>query len=134
MEPVQKNLFMEAMIMKHRTARIPLSMALYFLVGLLCMASIVGCTDTKMVQVSKIADGDGKVTLSWDNVANASTYNIYYSDSPGVTKQNGKKIANVANPHTIMGLKQGKVYYFVVTASTNFGESKESEEISFSGK
>jgi fibronectin type 3 domain-containing protein len=228
---------MEAMIMNHGSARITLFLALYFLVGLLCTVSFVGCTDTKIVPASEIAGGkvtlswnnipgaisyniyfsrtagvtpwngfkipsasnpitvidldagktyyfaitvvgnsgesgvlsekaytvtnkdgfinfgelkqesqkmegkvtkeqvaEGQVTLSWDNVANASSYNIYYSDSPGVTKQNGTKIANVTNPYTIKGLKQGKVYYFVVTTVTNSGESKESEELYFSVK
>ena len=70
-------------------------------------------------------------TLAWDDVPNATSYNIYWSDSPGVTKLNGKKISNVANPHTIKGLKPG-TYYFVVTAVNAFGESAESAEFSFS--
>jgi hypothetical protein len=109
-------------------------MALSFLVGLLYMASFVGCTNTKIVTSSKIADGDGTVTLSWNNVATASSYNLYYSESPGVTKQNGKKIDDVGNPFTFRGLQRGKVYYVVVTTVTDSGESKESEEISFSVK
>ena len=69
------------------------------------------------------------VTLDWDNVPNAISYNIYWSDSPGVTKQNGKKISNVKNPYTFKGLKPG-TYYFVVTAVNESGESEESEEFS----
>jgi hypothetical protein len=71
------------------------------------------------------------VTLAWDDVANATSYNIYWSDRPGVTKKNGTKISNVKNPHKIEGLKKGKKYYFVVTVVTTSGESKESEELSF---
>jgi fibronectin type 3 domain-containing protein len=74
------------------------------------------------------------VTLAWDNVPNAVAYNIYWSESPGVTKQNGKKIANVTNPYTFKGLKQGQTYYVVVTAVGQSGESKESDELSFSVK
>jgi hypothetical protein len=77
---------------------------------------------------------EGLVTLTWENVPNAVSYNIYWSESPGVTKQKGTKIANVANPHTIEGLKSGKTYYFVVTAVSDSGESKESAELSFSVK
>ena len=69
-------------------------------------------------QVPKEQVSEGQATLSWDNVPNAVSYNIYYSESPGVTKQNGKKIANVTSPYTIKGLKREKVYYFVVTAVT----------------
>ena len=71
------------------------------------------------------------VTLTWDNVPNANSYNIYWSDKPGVTKKNGTKISNIKNPHKISGLKEGGKYYFVVTAVNASGESIESEEISF---
>ena len=71
------------------------------------------------------------VTLAWDNVPNATSYNIYWRDRPGVNRQNGTKIANVKNPHKMKGLKKGKKYYFVVTAVNQSGESKESEEFSF---
>jgi fibronectin type 3 domain-containing protein len=71
------------------------------------------------------------ITLGWNDVPNATSYNIYWSDQPGVTKKNGTKISNVKNPHKITGLKKGKKYYFVVTAVNASGESKESEEISF---
>jgi lysophospholipase L1-like esterase len=70
------------------------------------------------------------VTLSWDEMPNATSYNLYWNDSSGVTTLNGKKIPNVKNPHTIQGLKPG-TYYFVVTAVNEFGESKESAELSF---
>jgi hypothetical protein len=70
------------------------------------------------------------VTLAWDEVPNATSYNIYWSDMPGVTKKNGTKIADVKNPHKITGLKKGNIYYFVVTAVNASGESKESEELS----
>jgi hypothetical protein len=51
-------------------------------------------------QVTKEQVPEGQATLSWDNVPNAVSYNIYWGSSPGVTKQNGKKIANATNPHT----------------------------------
>lgn len=223
--------------MNHRTGQFTLSMALYFLVGLLCMASFVGCTDTKNITTSKIDNGkvtiswnnvpgaisynlyfsrtagvtqlnsykipsasnpinvidldpgntyyfaitvvgesgessilmeksytvtdkagmlnfgdiaekrmnveaqvskgqvpEGQATFFWDNVPNALSYNVYYGESPGVTKQNGKKIANVTSPYTVKGLKREKVYYFVVTSVTNSGESKESKELSITAK
>ena len=71
------------------------------------------------------------VTLAWDDIPNAISYNIYWRNKPGVTKNNGTKISNVRNPHKIVGLKKGEKYYFVVTAINASGESKESEEISF---
>jgi len=71
------------------------------------------------------------VTLAWDDVPDATSYNIYWSDKPGVTKKNGSKIFNAKNPHKITGLKKGEKYYFAVTAVNATGESKESEEFSF---
>ena len=71
------------------------------------------------------------VSLSWNEVPEATSYNIYYSDKPGVTKKNGIKISNVKNPHKITGLKKGEKYYFVVTAVNDSGESEESKEISY---
>ena len=77
------------------------------------------------------AAGATDVTLAWDSVPNATAYNIYWSDKPGVTRQNGTKISNVQNPHTLKGLMKGKKYYFVVTAVNASVESQESDEFSF---
>jgi fibronectin type 3 domain-containing protein len=85
----------------------------------------------KSIQDHKSSTSEkGDVTLAWDNVPDAISYNIYWNDSPGVTIRNGSKISKVKNPHTIKGLKPG-TYYFVVTAINEFGESEESEELSF---
>jgi len=71
------------------------------------------------------------VVLVWNDVPNATSYNLYWSDRPGITKMNGTKISNVKNPYKIVGLKKGGKYYFVVTAVNASGESEESEEFSF---
>ena len=75
--------------------------------------------------------GKAQATLAWDNVPDEISYNIYWRDQPGVTRENGKKIANVNNPHTIKNLAPGKTYYLVVTAVGKDGESNVSEEISY---
>lgn len=75
--------------------------------------------------------GKAQATLAWDNVPDAIAYNIYWRDQPGVTRENGKKIANVKNPHTLKNLVPGKTYYMVVTAVGKDGESNVSEEISY---
>jgi hypothetical protein len=69
--------------------------------------------------------------LTWDNVSNATSYNIYWSNKKGVTKRNGTRISHVKNPHTMTSLKKGSTYYFVVTAVNESGESAVSEGISY---
>jgi hypothetical protein len=78
--------------------------------------------------------GRGQMTLAWESVPGADSYNIYISESPGVTRQNGRKIANASNPHTLMGLKPGTSYYVVVTAVNGAGESEASKELNFTAK
>ena len=68
--------------------------------------------------------------LTWDDVPDATSYNIYLSDKPGVTKDTGIKISNVKNPHKVTDLEKGKKYYFIVTAVSDSNESDASEEIS----
>jgi lysophospholipase L1-like esterase len=71
------------------------------------------------------------VTVAWDDVPNATSYNIYWSDKSGVNQKNGTKIANVTNPYKLKNLIEGKKYYFIVTAVNQSGESPPSEEFSF---
>jgi hypothetical protein len=84
---------------------------------------------------SEIVLGDGPgghhITLNWDNAPNATSYNIYWRNSPGVTKRNGKKITNLKNSVKISGLKAGMTYYFVVTTVSGSQESDISEEMSY---
>ena len=69
------------------------------------------------------------ITLSWDTVANAQTYNLYWSLRPGVTRHSGNRIAGVTPPYRFRRVADGQTYYFVVTAVTESGESSESDEI-----
>jgi len=57
-----------------------------------------------------------QTTLSWDSVAEAASYNLYWSNTAGVTKRNGTKIAGVTSPYTHSGLVNGRPYYYVATA------------------
>jgi len=73
--------------------------------------------------------GDGQVTISWDKASKATSYNIYWSTTPGVTKATGTKISDVTSPYTHTGLTNGTTYYYVVTAENSYGESSESSEV-----
>jgi hypothetical protein len=112
---------MEAKVMGQRADRIQLYIALYFLIGLWCMASFVGCTDTNIIPASKIHSG--MVTLSWNNLPGAVSYNIYFDRTAGLTKFYGYKIPNASNPITITDLVLGKTYYFGITVAGESGES-----------
>ena len=88
------------------------------------------CVDTRVPALKVTAVGDGQVKLSWDSASEATSYNIYWSTSQGVSKATGDKISGVASPHTHTGLTGGTTYYYVLTMETGDGESNESNEVS----
>ena len=79
--------------------------------------------------VDATASGD-TVAVTWDEVDGATSYNIYWSTTAGVTKDNGTKIEEVTSPYEHEGLTYGEAYYYVVTAVNDAGESDVSEEVS----
>ncbi len=76
--------------------------------------------------------GNEEVTISWDSVTGATSYNIYWSTEQGVTADTGTKITTFSSPYTHTGLTNGTTYYYVVTAENSYGESDESSEVSAS--
>ena len=74
--------------------------------------------------------GNGQVSISWTSVSGATSYNIYWSTTTGVTKTTGTKLTGVASPYTQTGLTNGTTYYYVVTAVNSYGESSESSQVS----
>lgn len=76
--------------------------------------------------------GNARNTITWNAVQAATSYNIYWSATSGVTKDTGNRIQSVTTstyPHT--GLTNG-TYYYVVTSVNSYGESDESYEIASS--
>jgi len=76
------------------------------------------------------SSGNAKISLSWENSIDATTYNIYWSTTAGVSKQTGTKISDVSSPYYHTGLTNGTTYYYVVTAANQYGESSKSHEVS----
>jgi hypothetical protein len=74
--------------------------------------------------------GDGRVTISWDSVTGATSYNIYWATYSGVSKTSYEGVlSDATNRYTHTGLTNGTTYYYVVTAENSYGESEESDEV-----
>jgi type IV pilus assembly protein PilQ len=101
--------------------------------GLLIYVGKIPASSNQARQTASDAGSEtGQVKLAWDDVPDATSYNVYWSASPVVTRQNGTKISGIKNPFaTIKGLRPGATYYFVVTTVKGTAESQESEELSF---
>jgi hypothetical protein len=73
---------------------------------------------------------DGQVTIGWSDVSGATSYNLYWSESAGVTKSTGTRITGVTSTYVHGGLANGTTLHYVVTAVNENGESAESGEVS----
>ena len=70
---------------------------------------------------------NGKVTVSWDKVSGASSYNLYWGISPDLSKEKARKISDVKSPYVHSDLKNSETYYYIVTAVNRYGEGSESK-------
>ncbi len=70
------------------------------------------------------------VGLEWPPIAGATSYNLYWSTSPGVSTINGQAVQGVPRGYVQRNLTNGTTYYYVVTAVTAAGESVPSPEVS----
>jgi hypothetical protein len=73
---------------------------------------------------------NGQVNISWNAVSGATSYNIYWSTTSGVTKTSGTKITGATSPYSHTGLTNGTTYYYIVTAVNSSGESVASVQVS----
>jgi hypothetical protein len=69
---------------------------------------------------------DKQVTLTWQLLTGAQSYNVYVGSALDVTTASGTKQANVTSPLVLSGLNNGTASYYVVTAVNSAGESDES--------
>ena len=103
----------------------------------LMLLTLAGCGTTndttpappaKPTNVTATA-GDTQASISWSAVSGATSYNIYYGTTAGVTTATGTKVANVTSPQVVSPLLDGTTYFFVVTAVNAAGESALSSEV-----
>ncbi len=87
-----------------------------------------GCVLPPVPAGISTAAGNGQVTISWDPVSGATSYNIYWATTSGFTKVDGTKITNATAPYTQTGLTNGTTYYYVITAVNECGEGSESQQ------
>ena len=74
-----------------------------------------------------------KVNIGWSASQSAeevTSYNIYWSQTPGVTEATGIRIADVTNPYVHANLINDTTYYYIVTAVNKYGEGNPSQEVS----
>lgn len=69
-----------------------------------------------------------RIAVSWDAVEGATSYNLYYGTSTGITKGNGTKVSPVTSPYNMVDLNNGTPYYLVITANNSSGEGNPSSE------
>lgn len=62
--------------------------------------------------------------------ATATSYNIYWSITSGVSKTNGIMIPNVSSPYVHTNLINDATYYYIVTGVNQYGEGNASQEVS----
>jgi fibronectin type 3 domain-containing protein len=77
--------------------------------------------------VNAIAQSASSIQVSWNTVAGATSYNIYYRQGPLVSKTSfDQMLGNVGSPYPVNLSQPGTQYSFIVTAVNSSGESVES--------
>lgn len=76
-----------------------------------------------------VEPGDGTNTIQWPAVVDATSYNVYWSETPLVSTADAQVITDVVSPYVHSGLTNGKLYYYAVTAVGAGGESPISMEV-----
>jgi uncharacterized protein (TIGR02145 family) len=80
--------------------------------------------------ISSAVAGNGSVTVTWNNVTGAVSYNLYYKAGPTVDMATGTKISGAASPHIVNALTNGSQYTFAVSTVTATSQSGLSNVVS----
>lgn len=71
--------------------------------------------------------GDARVTVTWNKVVDAQSYNVYVSQTAGEAAS-AVPFSTVSPPYTQSGLTNGTTYHFAVSAVAEAGEGDLTEE------
>jgi hypothetical protein len=107
-------------------------------------SSVVSSSSSSSISTSALAapqniavvPANGSVTLTWNSVVGATSYNIYYASEAKIlirsiaSFEDGTLLQNVSSPRVINSLRNNETYYFVVTAVSGGVESLASIEVS----
>jgi fibronectin type 3 domain-containing protein len=75
--------------------------------------------------------GNAQVTLTWTAAVGANSYNIYFSNTSGVTTASTNKITGITSTFYLHSpLTNGLTYYYIVTTVSNGVESLPTTEVS----
>ncbi|MDX2469070.1 MAG: hypothetical protein QNL04_00680, partial [SAR324 cluster bacterium] len=72
--------------------------------------------------------GNNKTLINFTKIQGAKSYNLYWSERPGITPRNATKVAGIGSNHIHKNLKNGKNYYYVIAAVNAQGEGEWSDE------
>lgn len=98
-----------------------------FLLGVIVLLGFVGCSFTIGVAGEtdpipgpnlRFTEGDKRVDLEWDPVADATEYHVKRGDVIGVHAPIGQPVIAPATSFPDLGLPNGKTFYYVVSAAT----------------
>ncbi|MBF0548658.1 MAG: hypothetical protein HQM08_29780 [Candidatus Riflebacteria bacterium] len=76
----------------------------------------------------QVIPGNREISITWNPVDQATSYNLYWSNSSNFLRANANSIKNVSSPYIHSGLTNGNGYYYFVTAVTPQGESANSQQ------
>jgi hypothetical protein len=88
----------------------------------------------QFVSAKATPDTTNSITITWVDVIGATSYNLYFSDVAGVTKENGTQVLFATSPYVHTGVPGQSTYYYVITSVNDtvfpVNESDESPEVS----
>jgi Tfp pilus assembly protein PilX len=98
----------------------------------LCLVGQINlCTSTPPSPAAPtVTAGNTENIVTWSSVSGATSYNLVYGTSAGVTRASGTVISSVVSPYTHSGLTNNTTYYYTVVAKVGTTESNLSQEAS----